>query len=188
MNEAQNAAAQNSRIVVGGLACGELLARLAAAGVLLNDHAETLLAAATADGVAEPEQVVVIERSVRDLGLPEGGTLPEIHERALAEGLRLCPPTTGAYLRLAIRDQSSAPDSVLSAGRAPSGSLTIAAPRLRDDQKFPAGLYMRVVDGQRWLRGFRCDDEHVWSADDRFVFRAVSAGTDADVAQAPGQE
>jgi hypothetical protein len=171
VNEAQNSAAQISRIVVGGLISGDLSARLAAAGVLLNAHAETLLAAATADGVTEPEEVVIARRSVRDLGLLGGGTLPEIYKRAAADGLRLCPPTTGAYLRLAIRDQASAPDSVLSAGRAPSGSLTIAAPRLRDDHEFPAGLYLRVVDGRRWLRGYRCDDEHVWSADDTFVFR-----------------
>lgn len=156
---------------MGGLAHEELSARLTVAGVLLNAHAETFLAAALTGGISDPEAVSVVVRSVRELGFPDGGTLPEIYERAVAGGLRLCPPATAAYLRLALHDQESAPDSVLSAGRAPSGSLTVAAPRLRDDVDFPAGLYLRVIDGRPWLRGYRCDDQHVWSADDRFVFR-----------------
>lgn len=173
MTDAGSSLPQAQRVLVGGLAHKELIARLDGAGVLLNAHAETLLAAATASGTSDPEAILVEQRSVRELGLPEGGTLPAIYEHAKAEGLRLCPPITAAYLRLAIQDQASAPDSVLSAGRAPSGSLTVAAPRLRDDDDFPAGFYLRVIDGQPWLRGYRCDDQHVWSADDEFVFRAA---------------
>lgn len=161
-------------MLVGGLGHAELLARLARAGVFLNAHAETLLAAATLGGTSVPEAISVEQRSVRELGLPKGGTLRAIYERANTDGLTLCPPITAAYLRLAIRGQASAPDSVLSAGRAPSESLTVAAPRLRDDDDFPAGFYLRVVDGHPWLRGYRCDDKHVWSADDKFVFRTVN--------------
>jgi hypothetical protein len=168
----QNDATTGRRVLVGGLSHEELLARLGEAGVLLNAHAETLLAAAV-EGASHAGTLVIVERSVRELGLPEGGTLPEVYERALAEGLRLCPPATGAYLRLALLDQASAPDRVLSAGRAPSGSVTVAAPRLRDDPDFPAGLYLRVIDDRPWLRGYRCDDQHEWSPDDRFAFRAA---------------
>lgn len=173
MTGLQNGATPGRRVLVSGLSHEELLARLGDAGVLLNVHAETLLAVAAVEGPSEAETLVIVERSVRELGLPEGGTLPEIYERALADGLRLCPPATAAYLRLALHDQASAPDSVLSAGRAPSGSLTVAAPRLRDDPDFPAGLYLRVIDDRPWLRGYRCDDQHEWSADDMFVFRAA---------------
>ena len=158
-------------VLVGGLTGAELADRLAAAGVLLNTYAGTFLAAATSGDASEPEAVFVAARSVRELGLPEGGTLPKIYERAAAQGLALCPPVTAAYLRLVTRDQSVAADTVLSAGRAPTGSLTVSSPRLREDDEFPAGLYLRVIDGDLWLRGYRCDDEHVWSPDDTFVFR-----------------
>ena len=163
--------AQVRTVLVGGLSHGELLARFTEMGVLLNAHAETLLAEALGGGASEAEAVSIVERSVRELGLPEGGTLPEIYDHAKSEGLRLCPSVTAAHMRLVTADQASAPDSVLSSGRAPSGSLTVAAPRLREDDDFPAGLYLRVIDGQLWLRGYTCDDQHVWSADDRFVFR-----------------
>jgi hypothetical protein len=157
-------------ILVGGLSHDELLTRLRAAGAHMNAHAETLLVEATAAGFGR-EAVSVVERSVRELGLPEGGTLPDVFERAESRGLWHCPPLTAAYLRLVMHDQASAPDSILSSGRAPSGSLTVAAPRLREDDDFPRGFYLRVIDGQPWLRGYRCDDQHVWSPDDRFVFR-----------------
>lgn len=173
MTGLQNDATPGRRVLAGGLSREELLAQLDEARVLLNVHAETLLAAAAVEGPSEAETLVIVERSVRELGLPEGGTLPEIYERAGAHGLGLCPPATAAYLRLALHDQASAPDRVLSAGRAPSGSLTVAAPRLRDDPDFPAGLYLRVIDDRAWLRGYRCDDQHEWSPDDRFVFRAA---------------
>lgn len=40
----------------------------------------------------------------------------------------------------------------------------------RDDE-YPKGFYLRVVDGRAWLRGYRCDDGHSWSPDDRFIFQ-----------------
>lgn len=160
-------------VLVGGLTGEQLADRLTAAGVLLNPYAKTFLAAATSEDAPEPEAVFVATRSVGALGLPEGGTLPEIFERATAQGLDLCPPATAAYLRLVTQGQATAPDSVLSTGRAPTGSLTVASPRLREDYEFPARMYLRVIDGDLWLRGYRCDDEHVWSADDTLVFRVV---------------
>ena len=59
----------------------------------------------------------------------------------------------------------------MSAGRAPEGSLTVASEILSDDDEYPKGFYLRVVDDAAWLRGYRCDDEHIWSSDDRFLFR-----------------
>lgn len=174
MAQIQDDTNQTRRLLVGGLAQSDLLDRLTEAGVLLNEYAETLLSAAMTKGPSEPGTILIVERSVGDLGLPDGGTLPEVYEHAGDAGLGLCSPETGAYLRLAMLDQSSAPDRVMSTGRAPSGSLTVASPRLRDDDDFPAGLYLRVIDGQPWLRGYQCDDLHVWAAGDRFVFRATA--------------
>lgn len=158
-------------VAVGGLSGPELASRLAARGILLNAHAVTLLENAVFDE-REVEAVVLAERTVAELGLVDGATLPEIFGAARAQGLGLCPADTAPYLRLAVSAQEAAPDSVMSSGRAPAGSLTVAAEPLSDDVEYPKGFYLRVVDGQAWLRGYRCDDEHVWSPADRFVFRA----------------
>jgi hypothetical protein len=36
------------------------------------------------------------------------------------------------------------------------------------------GFYLRRIQGVLWLRGYRSALEHIWSADDRFVFRRAS--------------
>ena len=46
-----------------------------------------------------------------------------------------------------------------------------ASDALSRDDEYPKGFYLRVVDGRAWLRGYRCDDGHSWSPDDRFIFQ-----------------
>ena len=149
------------QLVVGGLARDELRERLATSGVQLNAHAETLLDHPCFDERA-PETITVIQRRVDDLGLPAGGTLPEVIAASLGHGLELCPASTGPYLRLAMTSQAQAPDSLLSGGRIPTGALHVVAAPLSEDHEFPKGFSLRVVEGVSWLRGFRCDDEYVW--------------------------
>jgi hypothetical protein len=86
-------------------------------------------------------------------------------------GLALCPADTAPYLRLAMTWQRNAPDSELSAGRSPAGALKVAAPLLSDDLEYPKGFYLRVIDQQPWLRGYRCDFAYRFDATDRFAFR-----------------
>jgi len=162
-------------IDVGGLSRDDLIARLDARGIHRNPFAETLLADAVFDDAAH-ETITVVERSVSDLGFPDGATLPDVFGAAARHGLGLCPPVTAPYLRLATLDQATAPDSILSTGRAPTGSLNVAAPVPRADHDYPKGFHLRVIDGVPWLRGYRCDDEHVLSPDDRFAFRAPAGG------------
>lgn len=161
-------------IVVGSMPGPRLVNTLRAEGIQLNDSAVTLLSNAVFDR-PEPEQVTVVERSVAALGLDTGGVLSQILAAAQEQGLRLCPPITGPYLRLRLRHQTTAPDSVMSNGRAPSGSLTIGSAPLRADDNYPKGFYLRVIDGKPWLRGYRCTDEHVWSPGDLFAFRISPA-------------
>lgn len=87
---------------VGGLSRPDLMSRLTSRGVLLNAHAKTLLEEAVFDKQTI-RAVVVTERSVAGLGLPEGATLPEILEVAKEQGLLLCPADTGPYMRMADR-------------------------------------------------------------------------------------
>ena len=107
-----------------------LVELLGQALIQLNESATTLLNDAIFDRPS-PESVTVVERSVSDLGLPSGAVLQQIFEAAQEHGLTLCPPTTGPFLRLVLRSQASASDAVMSNGKAPSGSLTVASPALR---------------------------------------------------------
>lgn len=161
---------------VGGMSREPLRAELRRGGIHLNPSAVTLLENA-AFGRPTPQRITLVERSVAELGLSAGGTLTQILAAGPEQGLKLCPLATGPYLRLVLRDQATAPDTVMSNGQAPSGSLTLASAPLSADDAYPKGFYLRVVDDQPWLRGYRCTDEHLWEPEDRFIFQARSSTT-----------
>jgi len=168
----QSSRIERLEVSVGGRSRSELRSALAEAGVQLNVHAETLLDADVFDG-GEERMITVTERTVGELGGTQGATLPEIFRLAGEQALLVCPPETGPYLRLALGEQATSANSVLSTGTAPEGSLTVVSDVLDDDVAYPKGFYLRVVDGVPWLRGYRCDDEHVWSPEDRLLFRVA---------------
>ncbi|WP_231481874.1 MULTISPECIES: hypothetical protein [unclassified Microbacterium] len=155
---------------VGGLSRPQLLDALRLAGVSLNAHAEALIAHPVFE---EPvrERIRIVDRTVAELGFRGGATLPRIYAAAEELGLGLCPVVTGPYLRLAWATQADSSNSVLSAESSPDGAVNVASPVLNDDVEFPKGFYLRVVDGQSWLRGYRCDDLYVLAPDVRFAFR-----------------
>lgn len=161
-----------SVVRVGGFTRGELTQLLNDRGVRLNAHSSTLLEHPVFER-RDPEDVPVVAATVGQVGPGDGGTLSEVFEVARERTLGLCPPDTGPYLRLAWMSQPNAPDSILSAGRSPAGAVKVAAGLLSGDVEYPKGFYLRVVDHQPWLRGYRCDDEHVFAPDDRFVFRTA---------------
>jgi len=160
---------ENMTIRFGGQPRAELLEMLSEAGVRLNAHAETLLFDPMFDHPAEHIIDVAI-RSVLELGLPDGGTLSQVFEAGRSNGLDVVPLVAGPYVRLAFTQQAQAPDSVLSGGRAPSGSIHIASRPPREDVEYPKGFYLRVVDGESWLRGYRCDGDYVFEPEQRFLF------------------
>ncbi|WP_285242257.1 hypothetical protein [Pseudarthrobacter sp. fls2-241-R2A-127] len=156
-------------IRVGGLSRSEVVQSLHSEGVLLNVHAETLLAHAEFDAPKD-QSLRIVERTVEDLGFKHGAVQSRIFTAAINQGLGLCPIVTGPYLRLATMGQTNAPDSILSAGRAPAGAIHVASKPVSDDVEYPKGFYLRVVDGRAWLRGYRCDDAYVWTPDQRLAF------------------
>jgi hypothetical protein len=111
---------------VGGLSLSQLLTKLNTRGILVNDHAETLLMDVVFDD-QDSRSLVVTERTVAELGLDSGATLAQIFEIAQQQGLLLCPVDTGPYLRMALNEQVTSSDSVMSSGRAPDGALTVAS-------------------------------------------------------------
>jgi len=158
------------QVTIGGLVRAQLQHRLVRTGVQLNEYAKMLLAHRVFDEIVPVQELTVVSRNLQQLDLDAGATLPQIFDRAISHGLQLCSPITGPYLRLAYLTQSTSSDSVLSAGKSPVDSLTIASSALGDEE-FPRGFYLRVVDGVPWLRGYRCDDTHGFSLDDTFIFQ-----------------
>jgi hypothetical protein len=161
---------------IGTMARPQLQEALRNADVQLNDLAMILFDDPIFD-CPEPETPTVVEHSLIELGLEDGAVLSRIFQAGHENGFDLCPPTTGPYLRMMMQAQRTAPDAVMSNGQARSGSLTIASPPLQPDAANPKGFYLRVVDGKHWLRGYRCDDEHTWDPQNRFVFRSTHAPT-----------
>ncbi|MBV0894463.1 hypothetical protein [Microbacterium sp. NC79] len=158
----------------GGTSGAEARLQLQLAGVQLNEHAELLMRQGAFDAPNE-RSIVVVERSVAELGLADGGTLREVFAIADDLGLALVPIEAAPWIRLATFAQQNAPDSELSAHCAPTGSVTIASAPLTDDAEFPKGFYLRVVDDVAWLRGYRCDDTYVFGPEQVFLFAKPSA-------------
>ncbi len=165
------------RITIGGLTRAELLSALMIAGVETNQSAETLLASE----VFDHKPAVAIEPltvSVGDLGLTSGAPLSQILTTAQGHGLALFPLMAAPYLRLAVPHQETAPDSIMSSGRVPSGSITVAStPPCPDAKDYPAGFYLRTIDGISWLRGYHCTDEYIWPSTAQFMFQYSTAST-----------
>lgn len=170
---------------VGDRSRAELMDLLRRADVMLNVHAKTLLAHAVFDA-PRPRAIRVVERTVRELGFEHGAVQSRVFTAAKNQGLELCPPVTGPYLRLAMTGQATAPDSILSAGRAPTGAIHVASDPQSQDVEYPKGFYLRVVDGQAWLRGYRCDDTYVWTPEQRLAL--VLPGNSPDVGPSSDRE
>ncbi|MGG0668292.1 hypothetical protein [Sporosarcina koreensis] len=160
-----------TRIVeVGGLTKLQLIDKMQQQNILVNELGKKLFAADTFTTSIHPYVLKTVELSVSDLGLPGGGVLTEIYRRANQLGLELCPLELGPYLRLGYLDQ---PEGFLDSqqqNQAPNGSITVASKILIENDNFPKGFYLRRINGELWLRGYVCDDQHVWDPNDRFIF------------------
>ena len=156
---------------IGGLSKADLLVRLEAAAVQLNDSARTLFADSRFTVLPTSSRVETVELAIADLGLPDGGTFADILSHASSCGLAVCPLELGPHLRLQYLDQpedaSGAPASL---NRAPPGSITVVSEPIAEDESLPRGFYLRRFSGSLWLRGYRSWAGHPWSPEDRLVF------------------
>jgi hypothetical protein len=155
----------------GGVDKAQLLMRLEAAGVVLNEAARRLFADPRFTTSPAASSADVVETSVAALGFPEGAAFEPIVERAAAQGLFLCPLELGPHLRLQWLDQAEGfVGQPASRHRAPPGSLTVASAPLADDDETPKGFYLRRIEGVPWLRGYLSWPGHCWSAQDMLLF------------------
>lgn len=145
-------------VFVGGLTKPQLLNEFRRHSISMNDYGETLFAAAEFSQSPIPRAVETLELTARGLGFPDGVMVAELFARAIDAGLELCPLELAPYLRLQYLDQ-------------PEGHwITIALPRPPADADLPSGFYIRRLDDGLWLRGYVASDDHVWDADDHFIF------------------
>jgi hypothetical protein len=158
-------------VTVGGLTKSELMEELHRNAISMNESGESLFASDHFTTSETRYSVTTVELTVGDLGCPLGATIAEIYARARALGLGLCPLELGPHLRLQYLDQPEGYwGKPLRQHQAPSGSITVASEPLTEDDDFPKGFYLRRIKGELWLRGYRSGPEHVWEADDHFIF------------------
>lgn len=159
-------------IEVGGLTKWQLIQKLQEHSISMNHYGEKLLSDDKFITSERKYSLKIVELAVRNLGFPDGATMPRLIEQANKLGLDLCPLEVGPYVRLAYLDQpESKSGNPQQQNRAPSGSITIASEIVSDEEDFPKGFYIRKIDGVLWLRGYVADDLHVWNPDDLFIFR-----------------
>jgi hypothetical protein len=161
-----------TRVVeVGGLAKSQLIQQLQQYSILINEYAKRLLADDRFTTSDTKYSIQTVELTVGDLGFPAGATTDQIFNRARELGLELCPIELGPYLRMEYLDQPEGySGDPLQRHQAPSGSITIASKILTEDNDFPKGFYLRRINGELWLRGYRADHLHVWNPGDHFIF------------------
>lgn len=147
------------QVQVGGVAKDDLLRILERRNVSLNDYARTLFADTVFTTSDEEHEVRIAAVSLPELGLPDGGLYADIVDRAVDLGLQQCELELAPHLRLQYPDQPEGP------------YLTVASKKLRPDDSFPNGLYLRRTEGRLWLRGYNSGPDYIWPPDfSRFVF------------------
>ncbi|MFY7865154.1 hypothetical protein [Roseateles sp.] len=159
------------QIQLGGLSKRALLEALAARQVQMNPMARELFENAAFPEGSARSVLNLMAVTVAELGFAAGATMPEVLAQAARLGLRPCPVETAPFFRLQYLDQPEG--SVGQAqikGQAPPGALTVVSEPLEASLDFPKGFYLRKADGCLWLRGYRSDDQHRWSASDGLVF------------------
>lgn len=159
-------------VQIGGRGREELREDLHAGSIQLNGLALALLASDKFQTELTPRRIRVVVVSVGELGFPGGEGMQAIQKQALARGLFLCPVELAPHFRLQWRDQPEGCTAYpATRQKAPPGSITVVSePLAPDDDDFPKGFYLRCMESELWLRGYRSDDEHVWDAEDRLAF------------------
>lgn len=158
------------KVKYGGLSKEDLLKRLIAENIHLNEYAVALWKS-DAFVVSPREEIAeIVELSVHDLEFTDGATFEEIFCRIKQLGLYLCPLEIGPYLRLSYMDQEEEVET--GKNKAPKGSITIFSKLEKtQDEEFPKGFYIRKIDGKLWLRGYICPIDYIWAPEARIALK-----------------
>lgn len=158
-------------ITIGGLSGLELLERLQGSGIQINEIARQILMSENFKIHPRTTQIKVAFKTLRELGLRQGGVLTEAIDAAEALGYGLCPLALGPHLRLAYLDQEEgAVGFEPSRHQAPPRSITVVHQRPENDGSEYLGFYLLRMDGLLWLRGYKSWSGHTWQPNDRLAF------------------
>lgn len=155
----------------GGLSKEQLLDRLKSSTIQLNAFAEILLFSPDFAMSTVKQSLSVAEITVGTLGLKQGGTLDQIRQQASRIGLMPCPLETAFYSRFYYDDQEQGTEATEVKNQNPPGSIVIFSEPLSADHTFPKGLYLRKINGELWLRGYRCSEDYIWAPSNTFLFQ-----------------
>ena len=151
---------------VGGTTKKYSCTLLSQQGVMLNDYARALFADEGFTTSIEACDLQLMEVSLPEIDLPNGGRFDQILAHAARYELQPCPLEVGPHLRLAYLDQPQGP------------YLTVASLELREGPEAPNGFYLRHLDDRLWLRGYESGPENIYPPDfTTFCLRACRAVT-----------
>lgn len=145
-------------ILVGGISKEDLINKLVERGIKFNKYAHILFEHKSFVIVEKPERVNLVKIRVDELGINTSAVFAEIVARAEDLGLKLCPLSLGAFLRLEYLDQHEGP------------YLTVASAKPENDETFPCGFYLRNNENSLWLRGYCASDDYEWPIESEFIF------------------
>jgi len=146
------------KLNVGGLTRDELLAKLASHDINFNNYAEILFDDPKFIIGKEINSLSLVKVTCCDLGFSKPPYYKNIVSVASSMGLRECPLSLGAFLRLEYLDQKEGP------------YLHIASKKTKDDEEYPNGFYLRNNEGKLWLRGYRASHDYEFPLDEEIVF------------------
>ena len=158
------------KIKVGGHSANALRDMLSNRGIELNDFATRYMNDLRYSVSVISTEIDIKFVTVEELGFAEGGTFNDIKAAAARAGLELCPADTALYLRMALADQEQTEGSVLTIGDCPQGAITVASRPFSNIPGIHRGFYLRNAVGSLWVRGYECDEGHVWPAVSMFAF------------------
>ena len=143
---------------VGGLTKENLIQQLILSGIQFNEFTQILFEHSSFSPGGESESVQLVKVKLSDLGLTNPCPFQTIVDKALSLGLKLCPLSLAASLRLEYLDQPEGP------------FLTIASKKPEQNEYYPSGFYLRNSEGSLWLRGYLATGDTEWPDENEFVF------------------
>ncbi len=146
------------KLTVGGKSSKELQRELSRGGFKVSPYVQDLLNSPDFITLEKPEEIELVRRSVKDLGLTGTPTTDEVYTRAQELGLELCPAEVGPHLRLTYTDQ-------------PMGEwFYIGMKQVSDRYGDPRVFSLALDGGGVWLRGSWAYPGSHWYPAYEFVF------------------
>lgn len=146
------------RIAIGGLSKEKLISELVSRNIEFNTYAHTLFGHPAFVVGERVEEVDLVKVNLSDLGLEQPSFYSDIVRKAEVLGLKRCPLSLAAFLRLNFMDQPDGP------------YITVASVSPEANENYPDGFYVRFKDGVLWLRGYRATDDYQWPIESEFIF------------------